>query len=143
MAFWRSTAAQPEKPPAALSSCLSRRGGFSSPLHRLHSAPDRIYLPFSRILSLDEDPPSITGNDGAVILQLLPENVIRARLFPPYVPLDPPIVPHIVRSHAFNTGGRGYRAAVYFDAFLIFPWRTRPAEPCSPMAFRKKSPLPR
>ena len=46
--------------------------------------------------------------------------MIRARLFPPYVPLDPPIVPHIVRSHAFNTGGRGYRAAVYFDRIFNF-----------------------
>lgn len=95
-------------------------GRFFLSFTPLHSAPDRIYLPFSRILSLDEDPPSITGNDGAVILQLLPENVIQARLFPPYVPLDPPIVPHIVRSHAFNTGGRGYRAAVYFDRIFNF-----------------------
>lgn len=86
----------------------------------LEKPKNGVYLPFSRILCLDCEPPSIVCDDGTVVLQIMPDNMFLLHLNPPFVPIEQPIIPHIILSWPFSTGTRSLRAIVYFDRTVNF-----------------------
>ena len=88
----------------------------------------------SRILSLDCDPPCVVCDDGHIMLEVLPDQMIFARIDPPYIAKSQEMLPHILCSLSIPAGNKELRGIIYFDRTFNFSfWKIHRAKYYLPM----------
>lgn len=86
----------------------------------LENTANQLFLPFSRILSLDCDPPCVVCDDGHIMLEVLPDQMIFARIDPPFIAKSQEMLPHILCSLSVPAGNKELRGIIYFDRTFNF-----------------------